>query len=436
MLKRYGRRIPDLRPGEVVVTLLRSHPLALLSSFAPPLLLLALWACSAFFVVPFLMSLRVDPLLTPNPPPAWAVPVLWVVWLGFAFLLLCRIVYIVFDWRQDWIALTTRRVIVMNKTLFVSEARRECPISKVQNVTAEFPNPVGMAFDFGDIHVDTAGIGTISFKDLPHPKLLREAIFKQQEVTSSRQPPPEDLRKAAVRSIILGKDPAQYTPLPPNVDTRLPGTNRNPQVVSFVSGYRLFNLLFPIAPQRDGARVTWHKHWWFLLCGLALPVLVYMVVLAAWLAVTAMAQHALLLPVAAIVGWLALALFPVCAGWAIWNWEDWRNDLYKLDHERVYHIESLPFGLREQSQETLIGLISDVMYVVPGPVASLLNFGDVVIKTPGEATEFDFKSIRCPREVQQEIMERVDEYRLKGAAEGDKEIEAWLKAYDDVVRGA
>jgi hypothetical protein len=86
--------------------------------------------------------------------------------------------------------------------------------------------------------------------------------------------------------------------------------------------------------------------------------------------------------------------------------------------------------------ETLINRISDVMYEVPGPLANLLNYGNVVIKTPGEATEFDFKGIPCPREVQQEIMERVDEYRRKGAAGADREIEAWIKAYHDVVRGA
>jgi hypothetical protein len=324
----------------------------------------------------------------------------------------------------------------MNKTLFVSEARRECPISKVQNVVASFPNPVGMAFDFGDIHIDTAGIGTLSFRDLARPRLFREAIFKQQEITIARQPPPEPLRKAAVRSIILGKDPEEERPgadpgepssiAPAGIHHRSPGT----------SGYGLFNLLFPIAPQRSPARVVWHRHWLFLVRGLVLPLFVYIVIFGGWFGAAEIGRHASLGPVVGLFGWLAVGIFPLCAGWAVWNWENWRNDLYILDHERVYHIESLPFGLREQSKETLISRISDVMYVVPGPLSNILNYGNVVIKTPGEATEFDFKHIPCPREVQQEIMERVDEHRLKSAAQGDKEIEAWIKAYDEVVRGA
>src|SRR5207253_5479107 len=116
------------------------------------------------------------------------------------------------------------------------------------------------------------------------------------------------------------------------------------------------------------------------------------------------------------LGWLMVGLVPVCLLWALYNWEDWRNDLYRLDRERVYDIESLPFGLRERSKETLVTRITDVTYQVSGPVAHLLNYGDVVIKTAGEATEFTFNGIPCPREVQQEIMDRVEEYRLKSSA--------------------
>ncbi len=256
---------------------------------------------------------------------------------------------------------------------------------------------------------------------------MREAIFSQQKLLQSKQPPPEDLRKEAVRSIILGQDPAAQN------SQSIP---RNPQATSSVSGYGLFNSLFPFRPQRQAASVTWHKHWSYLLRGVVVPVLLYVAVLAAWFAAIFMRQSGPVGTVETILGWLALGLLPVCAGWIGWGWEDWRNDLYRLDHERVYHIESLPFGLREQSKETLINRISDVMYEVPGPLANLLNYGNVVIKTPGEATEFDFRGIPCPREVQQEIMERVDQYRQKSAAGMDNEIEAWLKAYHDVTRGA
>jgi hypothetical protein len=398
-------------------------------------LVFALWAASALAVVPFLQSLRVDPLLTSNPPPGWVAPVLWSAWLGFALLLLCRCAYILLDWRQDWIALTTRRVIVMNKSLFVREERRECPIDMVQNVIAEFPNPIGMAFDFGELHVDTAGVGTITFKDLPHPALIREAIFKQQELLRAKQPPAEDLREATLRRIVLGQDTqtsGQWgVGSGQHREKEMPAAHRSPLTPH---SYGLVNSFFPIAPQRDGARVTWRKHWSYLVRGMARPIVAYALVFAAWLLVPSLILRDPSGPFGHALVWLVLLAFPVCAAWTLWNWEDWRSDLYKLDHERVYHIESLPFGLREQSMETLIGRVSDVMYVVPGPLANLLNYGDVIIQTPGEATQFVFKSIACPREVQQEIMERVDDFRRRNASDSDREIEAWIKAYHDVMR--
>jgi hypothetical protein len=439
----YKRKIPDLRQGEVVVVLMHRHALSLLRRVAWPILLLVGWMASAAFVLPLLGGLDVDPLLAVNAPPRWVGPLLWALWLGVPVLAMGWVGYIVLDWREDWIALTTRRLIVMNKTLFLREVRRECPIGKVQNVIADFPGAVGMALDFGDLRVDTAGVGTLSFGDVPHPRMLREAIFKQQEITLSRQPPPEDLRKAAVRGIILGGNTdegpvrsaqSKLTKVEGRSGRGAPGRNLRGRM--FVSGYGVFNSLLPFEPQRDGESVTWHKHWSYLVRGLLGPVLIYTLAMGLWLGLLIFREAGTLEVETSLLGWLVVGLFPVCAGWGIWKWEDWRNDLYKLDHERVYHVESLPFGLREQSKETLINRISDVMYEVPGPLANLLNYGNVVIKTPGEATEFDFKGIPCPREVQQEIMERVDDYRRKGAAGADREIEAWIKAYHDVVRGA
>jgi hypothetical protein len=301
-----------------------------------------------------------------------------------------------------------------------------------------------MALDFGDLMIDTPGTGTLSFADMPAPKVVRESIFAQQKVLQSAQPPPEDMRRAAVRSLILGKDPAAPSPgAPAGLPRVAAGSSpqapqmrspRNPNAAPTVSGYGLLNVLFPIGPQRNGLLVTWHKHWLYLLRGAVAPLLLLGAVLALWTGSIVMGEPGVVGPLEVVLGWAALVLTPVCLIWSLWNWEDWRNDLYRLDHERVYHIESLPFGLREQSKETTMGRISDVMYVVPGPIANLLNYGDVIIKTPGEATEFVFHGIPCPREVQQEIMERVDDLRRKAAAGTDREIEAWLKAYHDVTR--
>jgi hypothetical protein len=427
---RYRRLIPDLRPGEQVVMLKRRHPAVLVRRLAPPLVLIAALLAGLFFAGPLLNTLRPDPFTTPpEGVQAWLPSLLWFVWLAVLALLLVRIAFVLFDWADDWLALTTRRLIIMDKTLFIRETRREAPIMKVQNVVAEYPNALGLALDVGDLKVDTAGIGLLEYKGLSSPRVVREAIFAQQAALSANEPPPEDRRKAAIVNIMQGVDPSSSTrPTPPKGIAV-------PSPLSAASGYGLFNVLFPFSPQRTPESVTWHKHWALLLRGLLLPALLYLVTFAAWFVSFSMLEPGPTGLLATILGWAAVLLMPVCLVWALWNWEDWRNDLYKLDHERVYHIESLPFGLREQSTETLVTRITDATYVVPGPLANLLNYGDVILKTPGESTDFAFKAIPCPREVQREIMDRVDLYRLKESSSTDREIEAWLKAYHDVQSG-
>jgi hypothetical protein len=395
--------------------LLRRHPVFLARSLALPLLLLAIWVVSFMFVWPFLSSLSVDPLVTSDPPPGWLVPTLWSLWFIMGGLLLAWVAYAVLDWREDWLALTSQRVIVMDKTLFWRETRREAPIGKVQNVIASYPNALGFAMDFGDIKIDTAGAGTLHFEALPHPKALREAIFGRQKAIQAVQPPTEDLRKSAVRAIVLGGDPDEGRKA---IEAAQPAPDDHPQ------------------RQKFPAVRIWHKHWTFLVRGLLFPALLWGSVLVAWLLSVLLGEPGVVGSIETVLTWALLFLLPMCGAWAVWAWEDWRNDHYKLDHERLYHIESLPFGLREQSKETLINRITDVMYLVPGPLANLFDYGSVVIKTPGEATEFVFAGIPHPREVQQEIMSRVDDTRRKSADPGtDHEIEAWLRAYHDVLQG-
>ncbi|HST04289.1 MAG TPA: hypothetical protein VLQ48_06085 [Chloroflexia bacterium] len=398
---RHARMIHDRRKGERVLLLLRRHPAVLARDLVAPLLLLILWLVSLYFFAPFVSSLVVDPLVVQNAPPSWLVPILWIGWLSAGLVALAWMAYAVLDWREDWIALTNQRVIVMDKTLFLHETRRDAPLNKVQNVTANHPNALGSALDFGDIEIDTAGIGALTFKSLPRPALFREAVFNQQATFQANQPPPDDIRKEAVRAIILGQEP----------QSRKPG---NPMVRSQNS------------PGVQAQAFIWHKHWAYLLRASRVPLGLLVGVLVAWLLLSMFGGSS----VAGLFGWAALLLSPGCVGWLAWAWEDWRNDVYKLDHERLYHIESLPIGLREQSKETLVNRVSDVMYVIPGPLANLLDFGDVVIKTPGEASELIFAGIPHPRRVQQTIMERVESNR-RAAPVPDREIEAWIRAYHE-----
>lgn len=446
---RYSRFVPDLRPGEAIVALLRRHPAALLMRAALPGLLLAAWLACLLLVLPFVSSLHADPLLNGGfsgpTMPDWVPAALLIIYIVVAVLLALWVLGLYLEWRGDWLALTTRRLIMMDKLLFLHETRREVPLSKVQNVVAGYPRLLSMSLDFGDLTIDTAGAGVMTFKDLPHPRQMREAIFVQQQAENAHQPPPEERRKAALRNLLqpgaqISPDPLSHSrPTPSNGYPRVPGRGETQLMhASLVKGYKPLSKFFPFAPQRAGRNVVWHRHWAFLLKGLFRPGAVYLLALSLWLVLRLSGLGAGAdggsLNLGNLAAWAAVLLAPVCLLWALWNWEDWRDDTYRLDGERLYHVESLPFGLREQSSETLVGRITDVSYSVHGPLAHILNFGDVVIRTPGESTDFVFAGIPRPREVQGEIMARVDEARQRARSGVDEEIEAWIQAYDGVKR--
>lgn len=421
--RRASRLVKDLRPGEQVVSLQRQHTAALLRALAWPLGLALAWLLASLLVVlPFIASLQPDPLAPPPEGPAALLPsFLWIAWLVLGAALVLWAAYAVLDWSDDWIALTTTRIIIMDKALFFREMRREVPLGKVQNVVATYPNGLGVALDFGDLTIDTAGVGVQTFPNLPHPREMREAIFTRQQALRASQPAPEDRRRAAVRGILYGTGPTAGAPVQAPHPYAAQAAQPPPMLAS----------LFPVAPRRDGDSVTWHRHWFFLLRGLFLPAFLWLAVAFAWSASLSLSDEGQRGVLQLVLGWVGVVLAPVCLFWALWRWANWRNDLYMLDRERVYDIERLPFGLREQSKETLVTRITDVTYLVPGPLAHMLNYGDVYLKTPGESTEFTFRGVPCPREVQREIIDRVEEYRQRAQASADKEIEAWLRAYHD-----
>ena len=405
---KYARLVHDLRPGEGVLMLRRRHPYFLVVGVAVPLLLVLLWAARLTFMPGVLAGLVGDPISAREGAPTWMRVGVAVGWVGLGVPGVVWGVYALLGWLGRWIAITTRRVIVMDKLPLLRESRREAPLQKVQNVVAVYPHLLGTSLDFGTLTVDTAGVGVLEFDGLPQPKWVREAIFAQQAALGEDRPDPEERRRAAIRGILRGGA------MPPGAG--------HTQVTRLESAIEL--------PPEEPPTFVWRRHPYFLVRSLALPLLAWGFALAVWLGVGMSGGGAL----GELSGWVAVLGAPFVAGWVVWSIEDWRNDRYVLDQERVYHVESLPLGFREQSKETLIARITDVTYLVPGPLANLLDFGDVSIKTPGEATEFLFAGIPQPREVHAEIMARLDEHRLRQAEGVDDEIEGWLRAWHEVGR--
>ncbi|HEX7589303.1 MAG TPA: PH domain-containing protein, partial [Anaerolineae bacterium] len=139
--------------------------------------------------------------------------------------------------------------------------------------------------------------------------------------------------------------------------------------------------------------------------------------------------------------WLGgLAALAILLGGVLWQWEDWRNDTYAVTETTVIDSESLPLGLRSKSTIAPLDQVQNIRVDVPSTVAFFLNFGDVLIETAGQSGQMVFHSIHDPREAQEEIFRRLNDYRTR-RAEKDIALQSQtvvdaLLAYDRIKQPA
>ncbi len=87
----------------------------------------------------------------------------------------------------------------------------------------------------------------------------------------------------------------------------------------------------------------------------------------------------------------------------LWLFLDWWNDIYKIELPYIWDIERKPFARKAQKIQTDLSGILNVRVVQKGFLRILLNYGDVVVETPGNSGTLEFFSVARPRMVQSEI---------------------------------
>jgi hypothetical protein len=401
-------------PGDEQVIFWRRHHWTVLVRMVLVPIIVTLGTVLLFLVV----SAQLDaPVYEPGLQMAQAV--VQVILLGLVVLSLVGLVYQIWNWSSDWIILTNRRLIVREATPLLREQRREIPLGKVQNAITTLPGPLHMSLNFGRLVVDTAGLGQVRVEDVPNPALLRDLIMaEQKKVMAASQPTRANYLQHVARNILYDV-PA---PAAPQGTLAVPSPRE---------GFGLFNTLFPFRPQRDGLTVVWHKHWWFLLRGLLIPILLLLffegveIAAAVFFTVIGSDQN----PADPILAFVRPFIWFIALLVALYQWEDWRNDYYEIRDDRLIDREALPLGLFEQTKQTELRRITDIRNEVPGPLAMLLDFGDVIIKTPGEAVAFTFDGVPKPREVLGEIMDRIEALREREQFQTTRDMQDLLRAF-------
>jgi hypothetical protein len=107
--------------------------------------------------------------------------------------------------------------------------------------------------------------------------------------------------------------------------------------------------------------------------------------------------------------------FIILVPWWLYQYVDWRNDIYQVTDKNIFDIERRPLGTEVRKSAPLENILS-LEHERVGFLGYLLNYGNVTINV-GEA-RFIFLGVHEPASVQQDIFNRM--YALRRGREQAK----------------
>lgn len=323
----------------------------------------------------------------------------------------------VVDYFNDFYIVTTHRVIHVEQVPFFKREYYEAPIGKVQDVRYRIANVVQRVLNYGDVFISTASQNQIIFRDIPDPESVQKAIVAQRLRFESRvHVQAQDTKRRMLRRA-LGLEP-QPPPSPSHegAQQHVQGESR---LGRLMQQWNPFNLR-----EEHPDRIIWRKHW-VVFIKQALTVLLFLtlLVVGAGLALFYIqsADHPRIISVL-IIG-LYTVFFAVGIFWLLWEYEDWRNDIYVLTKDAVIDEEKRPFGIEKEVRRAPLGTIQDVRYRIPDFLHMLLNVGDVLIETAGVEGQLTFNSVKDPQSVVQEINRHLYAYEEERQAREQARID-------------
>jgi len=173
-----------LRPDEKIQSTYRRHRIVLIIQLVFGMLLFLL------IIIPMIALI----LFSIPSPPDWLIKIIPEVSslnLHFLFLfllslflpLLWQIVFlIVVDYYLGCWILTNERIISTRSEGLFDRIESSITYDKIQDVTIVVKGVLPALFDFGDIRIETAAsLGKFTFKQIPNPEKVKEAIFSLQK---------------------------------------------------------------------------------------------------------------------------------------------------------------------------------------------------------------------------------------------------------------
>lgn len=118
----------------------------------------------------------------------------------------------------------------------------------------------------------------------------------------------------------------------------------------------------------------------------------------------------------------------------IYQFVEWWNDSLIVSNRRVIHIARTILGLQTQVSETALGNLQQVSADFPrrDPLARLLNYGTLELRTTGDAGSIRIRHMSEPRTLQQEIMSHCSMFD-SGTVIGEEAIEEEILWQNEIM---
>jgi len=350
--------------------------------------------------------------------------------LGAVVVFSFTLIWYIFDWTNDFLVLTNRRVLHVERYGFLREVRNEVPIQAVQNVVTSHKGFLDAILGLSDITIETIG-GKLKFTHVPGAEHLRERILDQHTRVQHEARREE---REAIRSELLKvlRPPSQPSaPMPAPTVTQPAAASPRPK-----AKLSLRELLRPKLRLEKPGEIIWRKHWLLLIGRLVGPVALLLagpasaLTLSQWHTWFPRTQQ---LPIWAIL--VPLVLIPPASFWVWWAYAVWGGDIYTLTTDRIVDIERTPLGLKETRRESTLDRIQDIEVNIRGVWARVFDIGNVIIKTAGG--DFTFRAVADPRGVQRDIFHRLAEFRRREQEQRRRqtmdEMTKWLSVYNELT---
>ncbi|MCK5737366.1 MAG: PH domain-containing protein, partial [Spirochaetaceae bacterium] len=271
---------------------------------------------------------------------------------------------------------------------------RHVPVDRIQGVETEKNGLYRHLLRIGNLVVKTSALdGVLILQDVNNPEDLRKELLKYQTRAVKRKKgrEREELRRTLEGSGLGNMVPVKISSSELNQKTGKSGINgiRFRKSLAFLSGRLLLPVLVSL-----------------------IPILGFDVL-----------SELLHMPGRTI---LLLTLIPVL--WALYRFEDWRNDSYQVTGGYVVDLYRKPLGLKESRRQVELASVQNIRTEQKGLIPFVFRFGNVILVTSGGAADTVFENVSRPWKVQEVLFRyREDELRRREVAMSEQRKDDFIR---------